>query len=499
MNFPKRLLTVLAICAFLWVVVRAWNQAITIDEADTYLAHASSRSLGFPHPNNHVLNTRLIRFSTRAFGVSAFTLRIPALLGAVVYLWAVVRLCRLLSAQWFVQALLFLSLVLNPLVGDFLVAARGYGLALGFLMLGIVYAAERLLPAPGPQTWTFCAIPSACFGISFSANFSFAFVDAAAMAAVFLAAWKMRSAALPKLLAASALPAIAMTWLITRSTIFEFPTDQLWYGAKSLRETFRTVAEGSLYRPNPDFLSPEIVAFLDSIQPVLLPFLLLASVACTGALVIARTRDWRLHFAAALVGITAVALGIHWIAYRTSGLLLPQDRTAIYLPPLLTAAAGSILAISGLSFYSRLLRGVQVTAFVLLGSYFLACLRTDHFKEWIWDSESDRTYAILACLNHEYQVRDITSIWMYVSVLKFYQAGSRGREDFQSIIDWRDNPPPTQVYVVNHLFDQNIIADKRLTLIYQGPSNVAIGVTPELAGKLQPSACLEAAGVTPRE
>jgi len=83
-----------------------------------------------------------------------------------------------------------------------------------------------------------------------------------------------------------------------------------------------------------------------------------------------------------------------------------------------------------------------------------------------------------------------------------YQMGSRGRENFETIIDWRDyRPTSAPVYAVNRLFDQNIIDEKHLTLIYEGPSHVAIGVTPELAGRLKPSACLEAAGVRlrPRE
>jgi hypothetical protein len=470
---------------------RAWGQALTIDEADSYLSHASQRTLGFPGANNHVLNTALMRISTKLFGVTQFTLRLPALLGAVVYIWAVVRLCRLLSVEWFVQVLLFLCMVFNPLVGDFLAAARGYGLALGFLMLGIVYAAERLfIPVRAQRSWLICAVASACFGISFAANFSFAFVDAVAMTFVFLGAWRsegwgVRSWVWLKLMA-SVVPAVAVTWLMTRASILGFPREQLWYGVKSLRDTFRTVAAASLYHPG--------FGFLESVQPLILPFAVLASIVW--AIGASRRLDWRLQFAACLTAIAAAALAIHWTLYQWKGLLLPQDRTAIYLPPLLTAAAGSILSIPGLSFPTRILRGVQVAAFVALAGYYLSCFRTDHFKEWYWDGETNRTYAMLTCFNREYGVRDITSIWMYVSPLKVYQAGSRGREDSLAIVDWRDfHPSDTLVYVVNRIFDQSIVEEKKLKVIYEGPSDVAIGVTPELAEKLRPSACLEATGV----
>ena len=65
MRSSQRLLTVLAVCALAWAIWRAWGQALTIDEADSYLAHASQRALGFPGANNHLLNTLLMRAATK--------------------------------------------------------------------------------------------------------------------------------------------------------------------------------------------------------------------------------------------------------------------------------------------------------------------------------------------------------------------------------------------------------------------------------------------------
>jgi hypothetical protein len=496
MSTSRRVLAALAVCAFLWALVRAWSQSLTIDEADTYLSHVSRPGLlWIPSANNHVLHSILMRISTRILGVSQFTLRLPALFGAAIYLWAVVRLCRLLTPRWAVQALVFTGLVFNPLVADFLAAARGYGLASAFLLLGIVYAAERIYREGHQRSLALCVIPSVCFGLSFSANFSFAFVAAASMAAVFLGAWRMRSAPLPKLLAASAVPAAAIALLITRSAIFNFPRDQLWYGAKTLRETFRTVSEASLYRVNPDWASPGVVSLLDNVQQGLLPLVLIASLLWGGFLLATRRPDWRLELSIALAGIAAAALGMHWIVHRFWGLLLPQDRTAIYLPVLLTAAAGSILAIEARSAAARLARGAQAGAVTLLGVYYLLCVRVDHFKEWRWDSETRRIYEILACLNHEQGVRDVISVWMYVSPLKAYHAAS-GQENFRSIIDLREATTPAPAYAINRIFDQGVIAQRNLTVIYEGPSEAAVGVTPDLAARLRPSACLRAAGVS---
>ena len=51
-----------------------------------------------------------------------------------------------------------------------------------------------------------CAVSSACAGMSVSANFSFAFVNLAAMLAILLSAWYQRPKEKIRLLAACVLP-----------------------------------------------------------------------------------------------------------------------------------------------------------------------------------------------------------------------------------------------------------------------------------------------------
>ena len=110
--------------------------------------------------NNHILNSTLMYGFTRVLGLSQFTARLPALIGAAFYISAAYRLCRLLGASLFVQLTLFVCLVFNPFIFDYLVAARGYGLALGFLMWALVYSAEAHLQRR-PLCLAACAVSSA--------------------------------------------------------------------------------------------------------------------------------------------------------------------------------------------------------------------------------------------------------------------------------------------------------------------------------------------------
>src|SRR5262249_29992267 len=107
-------------------VYRAANQSITCDEALTYNWFLSDTGrLFWFDANNHILHTYLAWISTSLFGPKEFTLRLPALLGAVLYLGAVFYLSRLLVRPTGWALLLVLLLVSNPLVLDFLPAARG--------------------------------------------------------------------------------------------------------------------------------------------------------------------------------------------------------------------------------------------------------------------------------------------------------------------------------------------------------------------------------------
>ena len=73
-----------------------------------------------------------MKASVWLFGVKESSLRVPALAGAGLYFAAVYRLCTR-ALQTTGGALLAAAFVtLNPFILDLMVAARGYGLALGF-------------------------------------------------------------------------------------------------------------------------------------------------------------------------------------------------------------------------------------------------------------------------------------------------------------------------------------------------------------------------------
>src|SRR4051812_38365848 len=134
-----------ALCA--WNLYRAATCGVTPPEAwnyDRYVGGTWQESLKHYDTNNHVLNTLLVRISTKRFHLTELSLRLPALLCGLLYLWAVFRLCR----RFFGDGLVFLVSVslmtLNPLVVDALSEARGYGMAMAAWLWALVLLLECL-------------------------------------------------------------------------------------------------------------------------------------------------------------------------------------------------------------------------------------------------------------------------------------------------------------------------------------------------------------------
>jgi 4-amino-4-deoxy-L-arabinose transferase-like glycosyltransferase len=405
-----------------------------------------------------------MRLVTSVFGVSHLTVRTPALLGAAIYIGAAYLLCSKLTPRLAVQWPVFVCLVYNPFIFDHLVAARGYSLALAFLMCSLAIAVYSRMDEAA------CAACSACAALSFAANFSFAFVNAFLLLAIFLWACARTQAnqTRVRLLGACVLPGALVSLFVSFPAVLKLPRNQLEYGAHSLKQTFTTVAQASLYRLNPQIANPLIFHLLEPTKRVLLPLLLLLAAW--------QWIRWRPRASLALLAILMATLTAHWLMLKLLHVPLPMDRTAIWIVPL------SMLAI-GAAAVNR--RGLTAMLYVM-SFYFLFCLRLNYFKEWDWDADVNRIYPVLAWYNHTYGTIDIASEWRYGSSLNFYRLQS-GRESFGEI------PSPVQIaagheiYVLCWPFDEEFIHQQGLRVVYRAPNTDAlVAIRPEVEEHIVP-------------
>src|SRR5580704_13703793 len=98
-NAPRVINIALAWFAFAWAVARACVQAVTGDEAQDYIFFAAHNDPGHWNPaaNNHMLNSMLERMFSSVFGLSALSVRLPTLIGAVIYIYVMYQLCQAIS------------------------------------------------------------------------------------------------------------------------------------------------------------------------------------------------------------------------------------------------------------------------------------------------------------------------------------------------------------------------------------------------------------------
>lgn len=135
---------------FLYVVLRAHRLSLTWDEAHTFFEYVRNPhwlpdGYNYMSANNHLLNTWLMKCSVFLFGESELALRLPNVLAGGFYFFAAGALAQKLAGKRWQALLVFVVLSANPFVLDFFSVARGYGISIALLMLGILQLTKYIL------------------------------------------------------------------------------------------------------------------------------------------------------------------------------------------------------------------------------------------------------------------------------------------------------------------------------------------------------------------
>ena len=457
---------------------------MTIDESDTFLAHVVRANLSDweASSNNHVLNSLLMRLFVMVFGASPFTIRLPAVIGAAVYITAVYFLVRLITPKLPLQWSLLVCLAASPFVMDYLVAGRGYSLAMAFLTCAITLAVRH--KQRGGSPYKAAALISICAALSVCANFSFAIADVATGFLILIWMWGDAAASRVKTLAAFVLPGLAVGYFFVGPTVLGWPKGQFTWGAQSLLETGRSLLAASLYEPNPYLLNPQLhhyfVHFGTFLYPLLGAFFLWRAVLLLRARPAASGATLAFIAGAALM----ITLGGHQLLFWFYGVLLPLDRTGLYIALFLFLMAGVAAAIPLDSFQGRITARAMTGVLALIACYSIGCLRLTYFKEWKYDADMKKVYSVLAYYNRTYGLKDVSVNWRYVAAINAYREIS-GHETLHQIggapNKVNEYPAGYQAYVVFYPWDWEFIKREGLKLVYHDTfTGNAVAIRPEL-------------------
>jgi hypothetical protein len=310
-----------ALCA--WNVYRAATRDVTPSEAwnyDRYIGVPWQESFHRYDANNHVLNTLLVRISTKRFHLTELSLRLPSLLFGLLYLWAVYRLCRrLFGESWLFLASVAL-MTLNPLVVDALSEARGYGMAMAFWLWALLLMLECLESFSARKL----NLAAACLALSVAGCLSFV-VPALGLLFTFLSRAGHRPALSRHLL----LPSLVFAFVLLAIPLNHALLTDFAVGATSLRQTLGELTAFSL---SGLAVNPKVLA---AVVRIALGLALVAAAVET----MRRKEDAILALTAgtAWAGLL-ILLATHYLI----DLPLPQ-RGAIYFIPVLTLTVLALL------------------------------------------------------------------------------------------------------------------------------------------------------------
>jgi hypothetical protein len=457
--------------AALWIVCvyRAATQSIVHDEALTYqlyLAGPASRMFQLFDANHHFLNTLFMYLCVSLFGASELAMRIPALYFAAIY-----RISRYAFGAGPAFLLATALATLNPFVLDFMVTARGYGMALGLWM----WALALLLPYiedPKVRTPGKLAAAAVALAVSVVANLIFA-LPAAVLAGMTI--WLLRKpdapqsdkqtkkkprkrvAEDPSLAIYFALPigAIAILFLMI-SPLASAAPGAFYTGAATIPESLRSLAGVSVAHGSPWRNSPATGWVRDAVAFVAAPAILLA-----GLVVGVRRHNMLLLLGSGAAVGSALLLALAHVAFQMP---YPADRTGIYFLPLVS------LALIGLA-SSIPSRPGAVTAYTLAGILLLQFGAQWNVRKFlVWEYDAD-TREIANRISQNSAGKGPNSVrvgcsWQLEPALNFYRAKNA----------WTWMQPVTRApmtegfdYYAVAAWERPVAGTLGLTTLYQGP------------------------------
>jgi len=140
--------SILGIFLFIFVLAEAIWMPLTHDEYST-IGFSQESIIDIityknPIPNNHILNTLLLKVNISIFGDRLFTNRLFNILSFIPFYIFTVLLSGLISRDMFLRFTLVVMVTMQPFFMDFFSVSRGYCISLCFLMISLFYFARTL-------------------------------------------------------------------------------------------------------------------------------------------------------------------------------------------------------------------------------------------------------------------------------------------------------------------------------------------------------------------
>lgn len=434
-RFANLLLPVLALLLLAYTTFRAHFVSLTHDECGSFdiwtnfdIFSCRTNPECWTTANLHWLYVLLMKMTVGLIGGSELAIRLPALMGHVVYLLFSIKLVKWVGGHlptphtsippYLIPLFGFVLLNVNPYLLDFHSLARGYGLAMGMMMMSLYYLARWVERGSlGPLLGTLGGAALAVLS-NFTLLVYFACLLAVIVGGVawsFLKKHENRVQRAKWAGLGSAAYVSLLVWLLANPISILRERGEFEWGRETFYETYKSVVHCSLYGGH-YFVDKDVRVFGGL-------FLLLLLATTVAALVgfFKRPNSVSARFFLAAWALpalaTVAALAQHWIL----GTKFQAERTAIMFIPLCALAVflffENWLAQKG----SRWAMVLMVAIGVFIVQHFGKVAQVQFTSDWGYDAE---TRSMLAYLNEKIPSGTQVKLgvnWLYHPATTYYQ------------------------------------------------------------------------------
>jgi hypothetical protein len=465
------------ICAILAIAIyRAKTQSFTVDEAYTFnlfVDRELAQFARFYDACNHVLHTLLTKLVRYSLGSSELVLRIVSLAGGLLYLVAARRLCRLAAGSGWTHVIGLAALGLNPLILDFMVAARGYGLAVALFLWAIYYAVRWLNEGKEAALLRRAGIAA---GLAIAANLTLLVPSMALGIILLIISLRGRFWTVVDNYGG---PALILAFLFLVLPLARSTPEHFYLGVNSLGESIDSLWDASFRYHEWQSPLPACDACLIYGRYMALPVGFAVLTVGATVLLTHRFRSAKPDLTSDLLILCALtlALSLATVAalHRFLSVPLPVQRSGLYLLPLSTL---SLVAASGLMMRSqRLLRlgyattGLLAVAVVLFAWQF----NVRYFSLWRFDASTNRLTRVIRDdrQGREAEPFTVASSKFYAESLKYYRKRLRLRQMSEEVIT-EDLGKADAEYFVLTPSDRDLVSKLNLRILIEDDFSGAI-------------------------
>jgi hypothetical protein len=452
---------------------RAATLSITHDEAIMYKMikdYSSLEILNFVIPQDHMINTLMMKWSCTLLPHSEYTIRLPNLLGHLLYiLFSILLLRKSKSPHLLVAG--FVLLNFNPYLLDFFSIARGYGLSVSFMMVSLYFAVSYVSSGRTRHlVFGFLFGLLSVFAVYTLLNYYFALIGIVVVTPVL---WRMSGKKFdhPDL---KTMLGVIFIVVLTSSTLLyvklsgpleQIQAEQFIYETQNSNfysGTMRPIVYRSIYNSDPG-LTVDLVSWgflgVYALAPILMIFL-------------AFKRDFsftgRLLFI--LFVISMIILASITAQFMLFNVRFLQNRTATFIAPVM------ILTLIGLLDELRRLKYLKIPALIL--AYAFAAMfitntirnaNAKYYLEWQYDAEVRKMIGDLekdANPGSENPVR-LGIFWIFEPSVNFYRnawelewLNEVDREGYEKDFDY------FYVYAADSVLTKEFFRDKTILKTY---------------------------------